>query len=84
MKKDSGLRVVLGTFFSQVKNILLTLQLSPKFLFENGLEKYLDNIASIERILLSSHFTHSQKSWVSDGVRVSEKRKNICVTKNVL
>lgn len=84
MKKSSGMRIVLGTFFSQVKNILPTLQLSSKFHFENGMEKYLDNIASMERILLSSHSTHSQRSWVSDEVRVSEKRKNICVTKNVL
>lgn len=40
---ESGMRVVLGTFFffSQVKNILLTLQLSPKFLLEKSMGKYL-------------------------------------------
>lgn len=70
MKKKSGIRIILGTFFffffSQVKHVLPTLQLSPKL----PLEKYGKIFRHYSLLILPI-----LKQVGCHAVRASEKRK---------
>lgn len=47
------------------------------------MEKYLDTVASMEKISLYSHSTHPRRAWMSEGARASEKREKT-VIENIL